>query len=135
MKHEIIKLDAAGYRKFGLITGAIVVGLFGLLIPWIFSFNFPTWPWILAGILAAWALLAPASLQPVYVGWMKFGHVMNWINTHLILGLLFYGMFLPFGLVMRLFGKDPMQRSLDKSITSYRVKSHHDARENVERPF
>ena len=135
MTHEIVKLDAAGYRKFGLVTGGIIVVLFGLLIPWIFSLGYPRWPWILAGILAAWGLLAPTTLQPVYVGWMKFGHGMNWINTRLILGLLFYGMFLPFGLVMRLFGKDPMQRRLDKSITSYRVKSHHDARENVERPF
>ncbi len=135
MTHEIEKLDAAGYRKFGLVTGAIVVVLFGLLIPWIFSFGYPKWPWILAGILAAWGLLAPTTLQPVYVGWMKFGHVMNWINTRLILGLLFYGIFLPFGLVMRLFGKDPMQRKINESITSYRVESHHDARDNVERPF
>ncbi len=135
MTKEIEKLDASGYRKFGLLTGAIVAGLFGLLIPLVFSLGFPKWPWILAGILVAWALLAPATLQPVYVGWMKFGNVMNWVNTRLILGLLFYGIFLPFGLIMRLLGKDSMQRKFDKKIASYRVTSHHDARDNVERPF
>ena len=129
------KLDASGYRKFGLSTGAIVLILFGLLIPWLFSLNFPTWPWILAGVLAAWALLAPTTLHPVYSGWMKFGLVMNWINTRLILGILFYGMFLPIGMVMRLFGKDPMHRKLDGAQSSYRVPSHDEPRDNVERPY
>ena len=128
-------LDRAGYRKFGLTTGAIVTALFGLLIPWLFGLHYPTWPWILGGTLGLWALVAPGTLQPVYVGWMKFGHVMNWINTRLILGILFYGIFLPFGMIMRLLGKDPMHRKLDEAVSTYRVKSHNDSRESVERPF
>ena len=135
MTADIEKLDAKGYRKFGLTTGAIIIGLFGLAIPWIFSLNYPKWPWILGGGLGAWALLAPATLQPVYAGWMKFGHVMNWINTRLILCILFYAVFLPIGVVLRLFGKDPMHRKLDKTLASYRVKSHHDLKNNVERPY
>jgi hypothetical protein len=80
-------------------------------------------------------MLAPGTLQPVYLGWMKFGHVMNWINTRLILGILFYGVFLPFGMVMRLLGKDPMHRKLDDTVSTYRVKSHNDSKDSVERPF
>lgn len=135
MHAAIEKLDAKGYRKFGLTTGAIVIVLFGLAIPWLFSLNYPKWPWILAGVLGVWALLAPTTLRPVYAGWMKFGHVMNWINTRLILGILFYGIFLPTGAVMRLFGKDPMRRKLDKTVTSYRVPSHREPKNNVERPY
>ena len=37
--------------------------------------------------------------------------------------------------MMRLFGKDPMHRKLDKTLASYRVKSHHDLKDNVERPY
>ncbi len=135
MTHEIISLDAAGYRKFGLVTSAIVVGLFGLAIPWLFAFNYPTWPWIFAGILGAWALLLPSTLKPVYFVWMKFGHIMNWINTRLILGILFFGLFLPFGIFMRLFGKDPMHRKIEPSQPSYRVESHDDTKEHLERPY
>jgi hypothetical protein len=69
------------------------------------------------------------------VGWMKFGHVMNWINTRIILGLLFYGIFLPIGALMRLFGYDPMHRKLDSGQTSYRVTSENDDKNNVERPY
>ncbi len=135
MKHSIERLSEAGYRKFGLTTGGMVAGLFGLLIPWLFSLNYPRWPWLLAAVLVTAALLAPRALQPIHAGWMKFGHVMNWINTRLILGLLFYGIFLPFGLVMRLLGKDPMQRKLDDRVSTYRVKSDDDPKDSVERPF
>jgi hypothetical protein len=135
MTNTIDTLDAAGYRKFGLVSSAIVVVLFGLAIPWLFSLNFPRWPWIFAGVLSSWALLIPSTLQPVYIGWMKFGNIMNWINTRIILGIVFYGLIVPFGLIMRVFGKDPMRRKLDNSISSYRVKSHNEVRENVEHPY
>jgi len=135
MSHDIQTLDARGYRKFGLTTGAIIIVLFGLLIPWLFGLNFVKWPWILGGVLMLWGLLAPTTLKPVYVGWMKFGNVMNWINTRIILGILFYLIFLPIGAVMRLFGKDPMQRKLDSQLSSYRVTSENDEKSNVERPY
>jgi hypothetical protein len=135
MKGDIQALDARGYRRFGLTTGAILAALFGVLVPWVFDLGYPLWPWLLGGVLAVWALVAPLSLKPVYLGWMKFGTVMNWINTRLILGILFYGLFVPFGLVMRLFGKDPMHRRLDRTRATYKVKSRNEPRDNVERPF
>ncbi len=135
MTTTIETLDNRGYRKFGLTTGGIVISLFGLLIPWVFGLHYPGWPWVLGGALVLWAFLAPGTLRPVYAGWMKFGHLMNWINTRLILGMLFYGIFLPFGMMMRLFGRDPMHRKLDKSMATYRVKSDNDSKDNVERPF
>lgn len=135
MSEPIATLDRAGYRTFGLVTGAILAGLFGLLIPFLLSLDFPRWPWVGAAVLSLWALLAPGSLRPVYVLWMKFGNVMNWINTRLILGIVFYGMFVPFGLVMRLLGKDPMRRKLEPGAISYRIDSAADTRENVEHPY
>jgi len=135
MTENIETLDKAGYRKFGLVTSAIVIILFGLGTPWLFSLIFPRWPWVGAGVLSTWALLAPATLRPVYLSWMKFGNMINWINTRLILAILFYGMFMPFGLVMRIAGKDPMHRKLDNNKNSYRVDCEPAARENVEHPY
>jgi hypothetical protein len=68
---DIPELDARGLRKFGLTTGAIVAVLFGALIPWAFGLHYPKWPWVLAGVLGLWALAAPATLHPVYLGWMR----------------------------------------------------------------
>jgi hypothetical protein len=133
---DIPTLDNLGLRKFGLTTGAIIVVLFAFLFPWIFDMaNMPMWPWIVAGLLWVSALLMPRVLRPVYTTWMKIGHAIGWVNTRIILGVLFYVLVLPMGLIMRLFGKDPMARKKDKSASSYRVKSVSEPKDRLEKPF
>ena len=138
--HAIPELDRKGYRDFGLVTGAIVAGLFGLFFPWVFGkafpAEFPAWPWILFIVLGAWGLIAPMTLRPVYNVWMKFGLFMGtYIMTPLIMFIVFSGMFMPMGLVMRLFGKDGMARKLDSKAETYRVVSPKAPAKNLERPF
>ncbi len=135
MTTSIKKLDPAGYRKFGIVTGVIVVVLFGGLLPWLFNFGYPVWPWLLSASLVLLALLAPIALQPVYLVWMRFGLIMNWINTRLILGFLFYGIFLPIGIVFKLIGRDPMQRKLDSRQASYRNAPDAGTSDNMEHPY
>lgn len=122
-------------RQFGLISGAIVIVLFGLLLPWIFDHSWPLWPWVLAAVLGLIALAYPRALGPVYRVWMAFGHVMGWINTRVLLGAVFYLMLFPIGALMRLFGHDPMQRKPDPAAESYRKSSPEQPSEHFERPF
>ncbi|GAB4337901.1 MAG: hypothetical protein Kow0089_09490 [Desulfobulbaceae bacterium] len=122
-------------RNFGLITGAMVVLFFGLLVPWFFGREFARWPWITGGILAAWGLALPRTLRPVYIVWMTIGHWLGWINTRIILTLLFYLLILPVGVIMRLFGKDPLARSFDPGRQSYRVESSAPDKTHMERPY
>ena len=72
--------DVAELRKFGLIFGTLVIGAFGLLIPWIWDLEIAVtkWPWPLGAVFILWGLVHPASLGPVYRVWMKFGHVENY---------------------------------------------------------
>jgi hypothetical protein len=63
----------------------------------------------------------PRSLTHVYRLWMRLGEGLGWINTRLILGVVFYLLFTPLGLYMRLRGKDPMRRTLAPEAESYRV--------------
>lgn len=126
-KHEL--------RKFGLTTGAIVAALFGLFLPWVFNNSYPYWPWILASVLWIWALIMPVTLRPVYAGWMKVGHVLGWINTRIILGLMFFTVFFVVGLILKVLGKDPMSRKIDNSVESYRVPSRVHTKDHVERPY
>lgn len=133
---NIPTLDNLGLRKFGLTTGAIIVVLFAFFFPWVFDVAaMPVWPWIAAGILWVSALLMPSVLRPVYVTWMKIGHVLGWINTRIILGVLFYVLVFPMGLIMRLFGKDPMARKMSKSISSYRIESVSEPKDRLEKPY
>jgi hypothetical protein len=109
-------------RNFGLISGAFVAVIFGLLLPWLFAHSTPLWPWIVSAILSSSALLLPSLLAPVYKGWISVGHALGWINTRIILGIIFFILLLPIGILMRIFGKDPMARKINREEeTSYRT--------------
>jgi hypothetical protein len=66
---------------------------------------------------------------------MTLGHWLGWINTRIILGVMFYTVFFIAGLAMKLAGQDPMSRKLNKTAKSYRVASHARPKDHVERPF
>jgi len=150
--HEIPELDRKGFREFGITTGAIIIVLFGFFFPWIFSgikfvhaYDFwgvfdPAvtalrWPFMLGGLLIIWGLVAPMSLKGLYNVWMKFGLIMSSIMTPLIMGIIFYLLFAPVGLVLKILGKDFMARKLDEKQESYRVISKDNPVKNLEKPF
>jgi len=83
---------------------------------------FRTWGVTLAGVLAVPASVFTRSLAHIHQGWMKVGHVLGWINTRITLGVIFFTLFTPLGLVMDLMGKDPMLRRFEPNLDSYRVK-------------
>jgi len=122
-------------RQFGIMMGSFLVLFFGLLIPWIWGIAFPTWPWIAAAVFIGTALVIPIVLKPIYVVWMKLSHILGWINTKILLSIVFYLIFLPIGMIMRLFGKDPMHRKLEKNVTTYRIKSKQPSVDHLEKPF
>jgi preprotein translocase subunit SecY len=128
------KMSPKELRKFGLVTGGMLILFFDLLIPWIWGFSMPLWPLIVAGVLASMALAFPASLGPVYKVWMRFAEALGWVNTRIILSVIFFVIFFPFGLIMRMFN-DPMRRKLDASADSYRLPSNPTKPDNMERPF
>jgi hypothetical protein len=107
-------------RSFGLTVGGVfaVIGLW----PSVFRSADPRW-WALAlaGLLAFPALLFPKFLEPAYRGWMFVGHLLGWINTRIIMGMLFFTLFSMIGCILRLMGKDPMHRKMVPGAKTYRV--------------
>jgi hypothetical protein len=53
---------------------------------------------------------------------MAVGDVLGWVNTRLVLGLIFFGLITPMALVLRLAKRDPMRRAFDPGATTYRVR-------------
>jgi hypothetical protein len=113
--------DVKQLRHFGYLVG----GIFGLIGLWplVWRHQDPRlWALALTVILVVPALVAPRILAPVYRVWMLLGEVLAWINTRIILGVVFYGVVTPIGLLMRLTGRDPMRRQLERAGESYRVR-------------
>ncbi len=134
---EIPDLDRRGLRKFGFTTAGIVVGLFGLLLPLLRGKPLPVWPWAIGAFLAGWAAVAPGSLVLVYRPWMKIGGVLGWINTRIILGVVFLLIIVPLGRLLRLMHERKVARMTQgfdaSSETYWTVPPLH--RSNLEKPF
>ncbi len=60
-------------------------------------------------------------LKLIYRGWMKFALVLGWVNTRIILSLVYFIVMTPLAFIFKLVGKDPMCRKLS-TADSYWIK-------------
>ena len=107
-------------RHFGLIVG----GIFGVIGVWpiVFRGEGPRlWALAIAVALGVPALVLPRSLTHVHRVWMAVGETLGWINTRILLSVVFYGIVTPMGIIMRRLGRDPMHRRFDPGAATYRV--------------
>ncbi len=121
-------------RSFGLTVG----GIFALI---------GFWPPVVHGVAPRWwavvasiffllpALVFPGALFWPFKGWMAFGHIMGWINTRILLGLVFYGVVTPLGILRGWLGKDPMGRRLRPDLDSYRVARNPRSASHLQRQY
>jgi len=99
---------------FGLTGGAVLAGA----SPW--TVAGVVWGLALSGASLIW--IAPVSGRTLYVGWMFAALPVGWTISHLVLAAVYYLVLTPLGIVMRLVGRDPMQRAFDRSADSYCIE-------------
>lgn len=104
-------------RTFGLIFSAIFLVI--TLFPLVRGSSINLWSAYVCAAFALPALISPKLLTPLNWLFQKFGLVMHKITNPLLMGLVFFVTVLPTGLIMRLLGKDPMNRKLDPTASTY----------------
>ncbi|MCA9498840.1 MAG: SxtJ family membrane protein [Nitrospirales bacterium] len=121
-------------RSFGLLMGGVflIVAVWPLIIH---GENLRVWASLIAGTFGAMGIVFPKGLRLLHRVWMKIGEKLGWINSRIILGLLFFGMFTPMAFVMGLLGKRPLQLGYDPRANSYRVVKKARAVDHVLKPF
>jgi Saxitoxin biosynthesis operon protein SxtJ len=73
-----------------------------------------------ATVCVSFACLAFLPLaRLLYVGLMALTFPLGYVFSHVVLGAVFFGVLTPAGLLLRIFGFDPMQRTIDRSAKSY----------------
>ena len=77
------------------------------------------WAALVSAIFFVTSLVGYPVLKPVYIGWMTFAFALGWVNTRLFLGLFFYLILTPMGLLVRLLGKDLLDERIDRKASSY----------------
>jgi len=128
---------APGRRQllfFGLLMAAILlaIGLWPLLTP-----GRAPRPGLVA-CSAAIALLSaarPGALATPFRAWMRLGHVLGAVSSRVVLTLLFFVIFLPVGLAMRVRGRDPLRRRFDADAESYLQASEPRDVSHMDNPF
>lgn len=114
-RHEEIK--GSSNKSLGMVFA--VVFLLIATLPWVFGGPFHLWAVIVSAVFAAVAYIAPTLLGPLNWFWTRLGLVLHKIVSPLVLGVMFFLVISPMGLVMRLFGKDPLRLRLDKTTLTY----------------
>lgn len=110
-------VDMPSNRSFGLVSAAIflVMGLWPLVHGKSVYFL-----WVGAGLVLIFlAIATPRVLGPFNRSWFSLGMLLHAIVSPLALGILFFGLFTPFGLAMRSFGKRPLDLGFDRNAISY----------------
>ena len=121
-------------RKFVFTISAAFVALTGILL-WrgkpVTAMGFAA----AAALLMLASVLLPGVIPPVHRTWMWGAHAMSRVTTPIILGVVYYLVLTPTGLVRRVFGKSSLTRR--RSSDTYWVTRDVPARppEDMRRQF
>ena len=96
-------------REFGLLLGFGFPIFIGWIIPALGGHLFRAWTLLIGIPMLIIGLIKPTLLLYPYKGWIKLGLALGWVNSHIILGLVFIFVLLPISCIMKVFGYDPLR--------------------------
>ena len=114
-----IKISAN--KSFGIVF--FTVFLLIALYPLIKDGNVRLWSLTVSFIILIITLLYPKFLDPLNKLWFKFGIFLGKIISPLVMGIIFFLVVTPIGLIMRLLGKDILNLKYNKSKSYWIEKS------------
>ena len=131
-----LKAESHEIKKFGM--GLTV--LLCLIGGWqLYKGNIDVYVWFFgfAGLVLILSFFVPITLKPLYKVTRTVGDAIGLVNTRILLGIIFYIVFAPIGILMRLIRKDLLNERLDKDAKSYWNKKDNGvfAKEQYERQF
>jgi len=111
------EIKGSSNRSFGIVF-AFVFAVIGLL-PLVFGGSVRVWALTVGGLFLLVALAVPAMLAPLNRAWLRVGLLLHRIVSPLVLGIMFFLVITPMGLLMRALGKDLLRLRFDKQSSSY----------------
>ncbi len=108
-------------RSFGIVF--FILFLLIALYPTINSEGIRMWSVILSLIFLVLGLLDSKILTPLNKIWFKFGILLGRIVSPFIMGIIFFFVVTPIGLLMRILGKDLLNLKYNKNKTYWIEKT------------
>jgi hypothetical protein len=110
------RVHQASDSSFGVVFAVLFVA-FGLWPLW--SREYPRlWALVVAGLFLMVAALAPILLKPLNRAWLSLGKLLHHVTTPLVMGLIYYGAVVPFGVILRALGRDLLRRNKPQPATA-----------------
>jgi hypothetical protein len=134
----MLTVDPGRLKRFGLVMAA-ALAVAGIVVAYRGGPR-PAVPGAvllgLAGFFLGAAFAFPALLSPLEWAWMKLASALGWVTTRLFLTLFFYLVLTPVALVLRLLGKDPIDRRIARDAKTYwRTRKDQRPPDHLERLF
>ncbi len=104
------RLTAREGRKFGLTVGIAFLALTALMV-WRQHTTVASVSGSLGTLLILGGLLIPSRLGPVRTAWMGLAHMISKVTTPIFMGIIYFLVLAPVGVLMRLFGRNPIRHS------------------------
>lgn len=120
-----MKIKISSNRSFGIVF--FLVFLIVCLWPIINGENIRIWSLILSLIFLILGILNSNLLTPLNKIWFKFGIILGNIISPIVMGLVFFLVVTPIGLLLKLFGKDVLSLKKNKLSTYWKEKSRYDS--------
>tara|TARA_B110000438_G_C15810092_1_gene649226 strand:+ start:493 stop:894 length:402 start_codon:yes stop_codon:yes gene_type:complete len=123
MNHSKIKMSSN--KSFGIVF-CIVFLIFAI---WPLKNNLSvneikTIPIIISLAFLLLGLINSKILTPLNILWFKFGLMLGAIISPIIMGIVFFAVVTPTGLIMKIFGKDLLKKKLSKNNKSYWIETN-----------
>lgn len=115
----VSKQDVGELKAFARTMMWAFPAVFMGLLPWVFSHSIPLWPLAITFTLIILYFVFPTGIYYPYRVWMAIAGVLGWVNTRILLGIAFYLLIFPIGLLMRSLGKLQYKGSPDRSQSTY----------------
>lgn len=119
--HESFEREEENLGSSDRSFGFVFTGFFSIVgaIKWWIANPLYVWWFAAAAIVLIVALTVPRALAPFNRAWMKLALLLYKIMNPLTMGLLFFLVMTPMGVVMRAFGKDFLRRKREPGVASY----------------
>ena len=114
------KIKISSNRSFGLVF--FVVFLIVALWPLKYGEDFRLWALSLSIIFFILGVINSKLLTPLNKLWFKFGILLGSIVSPVIMGIVYFAVVTPTGVLMRLLGKDLLRMSKVKNTSTYWIK-------------
>ena len=112
-------------REFGFLIAFAFTFMIGWLFPLLGGHSFRTWTIWISIPSFIFALSRPSLLSYPFRAWMKLGYILGWLNSRIILGLVFLIVLQPIALIMRILGHDPLKMKKLEQKSYREMKTNH----------